>query len=42
MRKTYCTHISPNPKITLCDGILPFAKDLAIKITEIIDNIVSE
>ena len=33
MKKTYCTHINPNPKITtLCDGILLFVGDLAIKI----------
>jgi hypothetical protein len=40
MKKTYCTRISQNPKITLCDGTLLFADGLAIKTTKILNNIV--
>jgi hypothetical protein len=41
MKRTCCTHISPNPKVTLCDGTLLFAEGLAIKITGILDNVAS-
>jgi len=31
LKKTYCTRISPSPGVTLCNGILLFTEDLAVK-----------